>query len=147
MGVQTCARPIFERHAASQVTCGSDLGTCQKGFRSRWIFEHFGLIASDGMLRPVVSERFPTGRMIASVRGDAPVPNICIKPFFAQSAGELQGPVEALLQSRRSEEHTSELQSLMRISYAVCCFKKKKRANTQPANPKHNGHDTSQQRN
>src|SRR3546814_1215896 len=55
---------------------------------------------SDGMLRPVVSERFPTGRMIASVRGDAPVPNICIKPFFAQSAGELQGHVEALLQSR-----------------------------------------------
>src|SRR3546814_15273006 len=52
------------------------------------------------MLRPVVSERFPTGRMIASVRGDAPVPNICIKPFFAQSAGELQGHVEALLQSR-----------------------------------------------
>src|SRR3546814_9764566 len=26
----------------------------------------------------------------------------------------------------RSEEHTSELQSLMRISYAVFCFKKKK---------------------
>src|SRR3546814_9517925 len=26
----------------------------------------------------------------------------------------------------RSEEHTSELQSLMRISYAVYCFKKKK---------------------
>src|SRR3546814_1867622 len=28
----------------------------------------------------------------------------------------------------RSEEHTSELQSLMRISYAVFCLKKKKRA-------------------
>src|SRR3546814_7444095 len=90
------------------------------------------------MLRPVVSERFPTGRMIASVRGDAPVPNICIKPFFAQSAGELQGHVEALLQSRfmligvpcRSEEHTSELQSLMRISYAVFCLKKKKKHTT-----------------
>src|SRR3546814_8673078 len=27
----------------------------------------------------------------------------------------------------RSEEHTSELQSLMRISYAVCCLKKKTR--------------------
>src|SRR3546814_9977240 len=108
----------------SSDVCSSDL-TCQKGFRSRWIFEHFGLIASDGMLRPVVSERFPTGRMIASVRGDATVPNICIKPFFAQSAGELQGHVEALLQSRfmligvRSEEHTSELQSLMSITYAV----------------------------
>src|SRR3546814_10622393 len=29
-------------------------------------------------------------------------------------------------ESRRSEEHTSELQSLMRISYAVFCLKKKK---------------------
>src|SRR3546814_5172619 len=28
--------------------------------------------------------------------------------------------------SRRSEEHTSELQSLMRISYAVFCLKKKR---------------------
>src|SRR3546814_3928972 len=31
----------------------------------------------------------------------------------------------------RSEEHTSELQSLMRISYAVLCLKKKKKTNTQ----------------
>src|SRR3546814_5709010 len=31
---------------------------------------------------------------------------------------------------RRSEEHTSELQSLMRISYAVFCLKKKKTTNT-----------------
>src|SRR3546814_10312026 len=30
----------------------------------------------------------------------------------------------------RSEEHTSELQSLMRISYAVFCLKKKKKQNT-----------------
>src|SRR3546814_2400812 len=31
---------------------------------------------------------------------------------------------------RRSEEHTSELQSLMRISYAVFCLKKKRNKNT-----------------
>src|SRR3546814_9004090 len=31
------------------------------------------------------------------------------------------------LRHRRSEEHTSELQSLMRISYAVFCLKKKKK--------------------
>src|SRR3546814_2167549 len=31
---------------------------------------------------------------------------------------------------QRSEEHTSELQSLMRISYAVFCLKKKKHYNT-----------------
>src|SRR3546814_5563040 len=34
--------------------------------------------------------------------------------------------VRATVQNRRSEEHTSELQSLMRISYAVFCLKKKK---------------------
>src|SRR3546814_4879597 len=33
-------------------------------------------------------------------------------------------------ESRRSEEHTSELQSLMRISYAVFCLKKKKKKQT-----------------
>src|SRR3546814_3053819 len=37
---------------------------------------------------------------------------------------------EELLE-RRSEEHTSELQSLMRISYAVFCLKKKKQYYTQ----------------
>src|SRR3546814_8782192 len=35
------------------------------------------------------------------------------------SAGDRQGRAETI----RSEEHTSELQSLMRISYAVFCFK------------------------
>src|SRR3546814_5591246 len=39
--------------------------------------------------------------------------------FLAQSGDELRG-------QHRSEEHTSELQSLMRISYAVFCLKKKK---------------------
>src|SRR3546814_2641789 len=33
----------------------------------------------------------------------------------------------AVSEAGRSEEHTSELQSLMRISYAVFCLKKKKR--------------------
>src|SRR3546814_2653694 len=45
-----------------------------------------------------------------------------------------------LRRSRRSEEHTSELQSLMRISYAVFCLKKKKnkqKNTTQKANKHH----------
>src|SRR3546814_5454247 len=36
--------------------------------------------------------------------------------------------------SVRSEEHTSELQSLMRISYAVFCLKKKNKYNNKPIN-------------
>src|SRR3546814_5440271 len=38
------------------------------------------------------------------------------------------------VQSKRSEEHTSELQSLMRISYAVFCLKKKKKLKTHKHN-------------
>src|SRR3546814_3441000 len=37
------------------------------------------------------------------------------------------GLFETGIDDRRSEEHTSELQSLMRISYAVFCLKKKKK--------------------
>src|SRR3546814_10544220 len=37
----------------------------------------------------------------------------------------------------RSEEHTSELQSLMRISYAVFCLKKKKHKHTLTLQPTH----------
>src|SRR3546814_1832596 len=40
-----------------------------------------------------------------------------------------QSRIDALA-LERSEEHTSELQSLMRISYAVFCLKKKKRKST-----------------
>src|SRR3546814_2320429 len=40
--------------------------------------------------------------------------------------------------SRRSEEHTSELQSLMRISYAVFCLKKKTTTNTRQTATHHN---------
>src|SRR3546814_1763777 len=48
-----------------------------------------------------------------------------------ESAGGLQGTsvstsIRRPSYSARSEEHTSELQSLMRISYAVFCLKKKK---------------------
>src|SRR3546814_1993369 len=45
----------------------------------------------------------------------------------ALEALDLAAPLCFLQQPRRSEEHTSELQSLMRISYAVFCLKKKKK--------------------
>src|SRR3546814_10582926 len=40
---------------------------------------------------------------------------------------EAREKVEVIGTQQRSEEHTSELQSLMRISYAVFCLKKKKK--------------------
>src|SRR3546814_7221697 len=36
------------------------------------------------------------------------------------------------MEADRSEEHTSELQSLMRISYAVCCLQKKRHKYSTP---------------
>src|SRR3546814_10535893 len=41
----------------------------------------------------------------------------------------------------RSEEHTSELQSLMRISYAVFCLKKKKVLNISPLQEHYTSHN------
>src|SRR3546814_1131088 len=59
-------------------------------------------------------------------------------------AGELTAERGKLIvagyhQDGRSEEHTSELKSLMRISYAVFCLKKKK---TQKTQNMHNSHNT-----
>src|SRR3546814_938810 len=45
------------------------------------------------------------------------------------SAGTALGSIAVDQTKARSEEHTSELQSLMRISYAVFCLKKKKTTN------------------
>src|SRR3546814_7752992 len=41
----------------------------------------------------------------------------------------------AAVEGERSEEHTSELQSLMRTSYAVFCLKKKTTQNNTPSTP------------
>src|SRR3546814_9231894 len=48
-----------------------------------------------------------------------------IDPILA--AWRARGDAPKAYTSGRSEEHTSELQSLMRISYAVFCLKKKKK--------------------
>src|SRR3546814_7864969 len=52
--------------------------------------------------------------------------------FFASTCHGVSGSTRMRsTRRRRSEEHTSELQSLMRISYAVFCLKKKKLSNNQ----------------
>src|SRR3546814_8689925 len=54
-------------------------------------------------------------------------PQLESNPLEICKAAEAEGrnPVDYALEGR-SEEHTSELQSLMRISYAVFCLTKKK---------------------
>src|SRR3546814_8878353 len=54
----------------------------------------------------------------------------CHTPSFKRGLdrlGHQLGVQSFSFQQHRSEEHTSELQSLMRISYAVFCLKKKKK--------------------
>src|SRR3546814_9012128 len=56
-------------------------------------------------------------------------PVVTVQAVATQSLAveqSLPGRTVAYMISERSEEHTSELQSLMRISYAVFCLKKKK---------------------
>src|SRR3546814_9093893 len=54
------------------------------------------------------------------------MPGVLIIESMAQTAGCLVVATLGAESEGRSEEHTSELQSLMRISYAVFCLKKKK---------------------
>src|SRR3546814_4530674 len=53
-----------------------------------------------------------------------------VRPDVGRASGSSSISISALFSHRRSEEHTSELQSLMRISYAVFCLKKKKPKHT-----------------
>src|SRR3546814_2651864 len=58
--------------------------------------------------------------------GEAVVPRVAEEPEAQQGDERDECDQEHVLDEGRSEEHTSELQSLMRISYAVFCLKKKK---------------------
>src|SRR3546814_2536263 len=49
-----------------------------------------------------------------------------LPPHIGEALALLRARLHFLPDDVRSEEHTSELQSLMRISYAVFCLKKKK---------------------
>src|SRR3546814_17807182 len=63
-------------------------------------------------------------RLLLSITGAIAVINAL--PFSSLDGSQLlQTLLRFLPPARRSEEHTSELQSLMRISYAVFCLKKK----------------------
>src|SRR3546814_3572565 len=66
-----------------------------------------------------------TSTVSLCARRSSGMPLICARATSQQSA--ISTPT-------RSEEHTSELQSLMRISYAVFCLKKKKYNDPQASN-------------
>src|SRR3546814_7440598 len=70
------------------------------------------------------------------------IDGVAVKIGRGADAAVIAAVIEALKATRyrrlvplRSEEHTSELQSLMRISYAVFCLKKKTSHNYKNMNP------------
>src|SRR3546814_6274248 len=78
------------------------------------VFVYMPRVGPDGWERAVDRVRAQRVYLIPNLNGQ--------RSLWVQ-ATDLQG---TLALSHRSEEHTSELQSLMRISYAVFCLKKKK---------------------
>src|SRR3546814_7079663 len=62
--------------------------------------------------------------------GPLPLAN-CVTACIFSGGAMMTMPTASAAMAPRSEEHTSELQSLMRISYAVFCLKKKKKYNHQ----------------
>src|SRR3546814_2834742 len=64
-------------------------------------------------------------RLTAAVPRHAEVQVVAFEQRLDLGLQPRRGPVRAVAPVERSEEHTSELQSLMRISYAVFCLKKK----------------------
>src|SRR3546814_8669191 len=66
-------------------------------------------------------------RMMMRISGDdSEDSGVAAAPVGAVAAPPVSPTPPAQATEQRSEEHTSELQSLMRISYAVFCLKKKK---------------------
>src|SRR3546814_7586319 len=64
--------------------------------------------------------------IVAAHRGEVTAQVTSAHPLTAEQVKALTANLKTRVGRNRSEEHTSELQSLMRISYAVFCLKKKK---------------------
>src|SRR3546814_3021256 len=94
----------------------------------------------EGYLAPTILDPLaPTPLRLKPCRLQCRIESIenCLLFFFAEKLGVSPPPCPVIpielgsggrqQPQPRSEEHTSELQSLMRISYAVFCLKKKKK--------------------
>src|SRR3546814_3913782 len=88
-----------------------------------------------GLARIALRNHWPSVSLRKPQRGATPISTIrtatamgalAATAALGASAGIVTGNRQLGANLVRSEEHTSELQSLMRISYAVFCLKKKK---------------------
>src|SRR3546814_6812643 len=80
----------------------------------------FRSIFAEGTEMAKIGVRGPMDQRLSIARAGATAP-----AFLSSRAAEGRLIPDPARGSARSEEHTSELQSLMRISYAVFCLKKK----------------------
>src|SRR3546814_6079579 len=90
--------------------------------RTDTLFPYTTLFRSVGGQRHALAVQFDL-RVLVGV--------VCAHQHVARGQDLRQVVAGETEQQRRSEEHTSELQSLMRISYAVFCLKKKKTQKSQ----------------
>src|SRR3546814_9726171 len=96
-------------------------------FRSRSRAKRRLTVERAAIERRIVEEGdgFTLDELVAAVAASNPDQIASHVSSLDARLGELNDEVAAAA-TARSEEHTSELQSLMRISYAVFCLKKKK---------------------
>src|SRR3546814_2745046 len=115
-GVQTCALPIFDNVG--------DIGLRLDAVELRGLDDRvdgggaFAAGLRSGEQPVLAADRDRSDGALGDVVVD-------LRHAFLRVAGERVPAFAAI--GERSEEHTSELQSLMRLSYAVFCLKKKKR--------------------
>src|SRR3546814_5600419 len=107
------------------------------------VFQNFNLfphlsILENCILGPTWVRKLP--RAEAEAKAMALLERVKIPDQANKRPGQLSGGQQQRVAIARSEEHTSELQSLMRISYAVFCLKKKKTTTNT------NAHDVTQLR-
>src|SRR3546814_1829343 len=118
-GVQTCALPIFptsERQVPASAPVVEGRGIALSNSSAAEMVRMRALISALAETQAKILEKSEwVGRDFAD-RARA-------MHYGEESQKQIHGEVPA--DEARSEEHTSELQSLMRISYAVFCLKKK----------------------
>src|SRR3546814_9310405 len=116
-GVQTCALPIFSPALQRPLNVTDFATPVQRIDASASGAGSQIVLSTDG---PFETMAYQTGRdYIVEIVPRAAAPTRAVGAPQS-GAGTVADPLEP-----RSEEHTSELQSLMRISYAVFCLKKK----------------------
>src|SRR3546814_1998839 len=97
------------------VTLGKSLGVALGFALTGWLFGLLTDFSAPGWLADLAPWR-STHVLLAAISA------MCLLPLLL-----LREPERREVEASRSEEHTSELQSLMRSSYAVFCLKKKKK--------------------